>query len=282
MSLRAGAKLQDMEFIQFHPTALKGAGVLITEGARGEGGHLLNDLGERFMERYAPHDMELASRDIISRAIVQETLAGRAKGFVHLSLRHLPETLVREKLPSVMNVAHTFLKLNAARDLIPVTPAVHYTMGGIASNAASEVIGLANTWVVGEAACNSVHGANRLGCNSLLDLMVFGKAAGAHIATQLKNSKTHPALPPLTSSILLLRFQAQAASASSNPSCPPMHLFSAHARTLLKALKNWMPSPMRLVEDAAEIKALRGTTNCWTTSKQSTCCNKGTRCWPAP
>lgn len=201
MALRAGAALQDMEFVQFHPTSLYGTGVLVTEGARGEGAHLLNGLGERFMERYAPKSMELASRDIISRAIMQEIKAGRGAGekkdHALLSLKHMDATHVHAMLPTVCNVAKTFARIDATREPIPVLPAVHYTMGGIASNAncdamkqtqSHEFEPVSGLLVVGEAACNSIHGANRLGCNSLLDLVVFGKRAGARAAEYSKQN----------------------------------------------------------------------------------------------
>ncbi|MBV8939461.1 MAG: FAD-binding protein, partial [Alphaproteobacteria bacterium] len=175
MALRAGLPLQDMEFVQFHPTSLYGAGLLITEGARGEGGYLRNGLGERFMARYAPQSLELASRDVIARAIAVEIREGRGcgklKDHVHLCLEHLDAELLRERLPSVLAIARTFGRVDATRQPIPVVPAVHYTMGGIASNAASEAIGghgekIPGLLALGEAACTSVHGANRLGCNS--------------------------------------------------------------------------------------------------------------------
>lgn len=205
MALRAGACLQDMEFVQFHPTTLYGTGILITEAARGEGAYLLNGLGERFMERYAPKSMELASRDIISRAIIQEIRAGRGAGHkkdhVLLSMKHIPREHVTSMLPNVCDVAKTFMRLDACVDAIPVIPAVHYTMGGIASNQHSEVLGrsadgslqpIPGLLVIGEAACNSVHGANRLGCNSLLDLVVFGKRAGRLAA---ERSRTYASFP---------------------------------------------------------------------------------------
>jgi succinate dehydrogenase / fumarate reductase flavoprotein subunit len=207
MALRAGAALQDMEFVQFHPTSLYGAGVLISEGARGEGAHLLNGLGERFMERYAPSSMELTSRDVISRAIMQEIAAGRGAGekkdHVLLSLTHLNATHIKTMLPNVCDVAHTFARIDALSAPIPVLPAVHYTMGGVASNVDCDVMSKNTTnhtfesmqglLVVGEAACNSVHGANRLGCNSLLDLVIFGKRAGqSALAIAAKQSHAAP------------------------------------------------------------------------------------------
>lgn len=186
MILRSGLPLQDMEFIQFHPTGLYGTGVLITEGARGEGGILVNGLGERFMKRYAPQYMDLASRDVISRAVEQEIREGRGcgpnKDHVLLRLDHLDASVISEKLPSIRDIARTFAGIDVSISPIPVLPSVHYTMGGVPTTAQSEVITQAGVvpglLAIGEAACNSVHGANRLGCNSLLDLVVFGKAAG--------------------------------------------------------------------------------------------------------
>lgn len=189
--LKEGLPLQDMEFIQFHPTGIFGQGFLISEAARGEGAYLLNAQGERFMKNYAPQMMELSSRDIISRAIAAEILAGRGcganKNFVYLDLRHLSEDVLINKLPGVVEIAKNFAKVDVRKAPIPVAPTAHYTMGGIPTNIDCEVLNENNEIVsglmaVGEAACVSVHGANRLGCNSLLDLIVFGKIAGKKIA----------------------------------------------------------------------------------------------------
>jgi len=225
MALRAGLPLADMEFVQFHPTSLYGAGILVTEGARGEGASLLNSKGERFMAEYAPDDMELASRDKISRAMMQEIASGRGAGknadHLWLDVRHLPADVLENKLPSIMSICKTFARIDPRTELIPVLPAVHFTMGGIRTNARSEVslplqgggqeggiIGPAGTRMpppqpspygggsvpgllaIGEAACTSVHGANRLGCNALLELVIFGKAAGEYAAARTEKPRT--------------------------------------------------------------------------------------------
>lgn len=202
MVLRAGLPLQDMEFVQFHPTGLKGSGILITEGARGEGGYLLNGNGERFMKRYAPQSMELASRDVIARAIVTEIREGRgagdAKDHVWVDLRHLPENVFSEKLPYITSLCETLMGIDPRTTLIPVVPTVHYSMGGIPTNVDSQVLRIVDgeeqvvpgLMAVGEAACNSCHGANRLGCNSLLDLVVFGKQAGDWASANVKGERT--------------------------------------------------------------------------------------------
>jgi succinate dehydrogenase / fumarate reductase flavoprotein subunit len=212
MALRAGLTLQDMEFVQFHPTGMAGSGILITEGARGEGGHLVNNKGERFMERYAPKFRDLASRDVICRAMVREIAKGRGcgeqKDYVHLKLDHLDPDIVHKKLPNISEICRTFLRIDITRDPIPVVPSVHYTMGGIPTNhecvvvrvlpdgSSEDVQGL---MAIGEAACNSVHGANRLGCNALLDLVVFGKLS-AQVAARNRVGKSRA--PDLPQSIL--------------------------------------------------------------------------------
>jgi succinate dehydrogenase / fumarate reductase, flavoprotein subunit len=189
----SGLELQDMEFVQFHPTGIYGYGFLVTEAARGEGAYLLNSLGQRFMKNYAPKMMELASRDVISQAMAAEIFQGRGAGkdknFLHLDLRHLSDETLKNKLPGVVELIKNFARLDVKKDLIPVAPSAHYSMGGIPTNldcvvlnGKNEVSGL---MAVGEAACLSVHGANRLGCNSLLDLIVFGKIAGEKAAAKI-------------------------------------------------------------------------------------------------
>jgi succinate dehydrogenase / fumarate reductase flavoprotein subunit len=188
-----GLPLQDMEFVQFHPTGIFGYGFLITEAARGEGGFLLNSEGERFMKKYAPKMMELASRDVIAQAMATEIYEGRGigenKNFLHLDLRHIDDEVLKNKLPGVIELVKNFARLDAKKDLIPVSPSAHYTMGGIPTNLDCMVLDgekeVAGLMAIGEAACVSVHGANRLGCNSLLDLIVFGKIAGAKSAEKV-------------------------------------------------------------------------------------------------
>ena len=199
MVLRAGLPLQDMEFVQFHPTGIYGAGCLITEGARGEGGILRNSRGERFMERHAPNAKDLASRDVVSRAMTIEIREGRGVGpehdHLHLHLEHLGSDVICKRLPGIAETAMIFAGVDVARAPIPVLPTAHYNMGGIPSNLRGEVLTASNgdpeavvpgLLAIGEAACVSVHGANRLGSNSLLDLVVFGRAAAAHCASILR------------------------------------------------------------------------------------------------
>ncbi|MBU4517796.1 MAG: FAD-binding protein, partial [Gammaproteobacteria bacterium] len=208
MAARAGVPLQDMEFWQFHPTGVAGAGVLLTEGCRGEGAILLNSEGERFMERYAPTLKDLAPRDFVSRCMDQEIKEGRGcgpnKDYVLMKLDHLGAETIRKRLPSVEEIGHNFANVDITREPIPVVPTIHYQMGGIPTNINGQVVTpdghgaqkvVNGLYAVGECACVSVHGANRLGTNSLLDLLVFGRAAGNHIVENNNKLQVHKPLP---------------------------------------------------------------------------------------
>jgi succinate dehydrogenase / fumarate reductase flavoprotein subunit len=208
MVLRAGLPLQDMEFVQFHPTGIYGAGVLITEGARGEGAYLVNGEGERFMERYAPSAKDLASRDVVSRAKTIEIREGRGVGpkkdHIFQQLHHLDPKILAERLPGITESARIFAGVDLTREPVPIVPTVHYNMGGIATNYHGETLIkkdgnpdhiVPGMMALGEAACVSVHGANRLGSNSLIDLVVFGRAAALRCAEILTPNDKHPELP---------------------------------------------------------------------------------------
>jgi succinate dehydrogenase / fumarate reductase flavoprotein subunit len=208
MCIRAGLPMQDMEFVQFHPTGIYGAGCLITEGARGEGGYLVNSEGERFMERYAPSAKDLASRDVVSRAMTMEIRAGRGVGpkkdHIFLHLNHLPPEVLHERLPGISETAKIFAGVDVTKQPIPILPTVHYNMGGIPTNYHTEVLTLKDgkqtivpgLMAIGEAGSVSVHGANRLGSNSLLDLVVFGRAAAYRAAEIIKAGMPHKKLKP--------------------------------------------------------------------------------------
>ena len=209
MALRAGIPLEDPEFVQFHPTGIYGAGCLVTEGCRGEGGVLRNGKGERFMERYAPNAKDLASRDVVSRSMTMEIREGRGCGpngeFINLHLEHLPAEVLAERLPGISETAHIFAGVDVTKEPIPVLPTVHYNMGGVPTNWRGEVIAptaadpskvVPGLFAAGEAACASVHGANRLGANSLLDIVVYGRACANRIAEIAKPGQAQPTLPP--------------------------------------------------------------------------------------
>ncbi|MDP3651556.1 MAG: succinate dehydrogenase flavoprotein subunit [Rhodoferax sp.] len=220
MAARAGIPLQDMEFWQFHPTGVAGAGVLLTEGCRGEGAILRNCNGERFMERYAPAYKDLAPRDYVSRCMDQEIKEGRGcgpnKDYINLDMTHLGAETIMKRLPSVFEIGHNFANVDITKEPIPVVPTIHYQMGGIPTNIHGQVVTqnaenksevVNGLYAVGECACVSVHGANRLGTNSLLDLLVFGRAAGNHIVEFNSTTKTHKPLPATAADVTLARLE---------------------------------------------------------------------------
>jgi len=244
MAMRAGIPLQDMEFFQFHPTGIAGRGMLITEGARGEGGYLVNGDGERLMERYAPKAKDLASRDVVSRAIAVEVREGRGcgpnKDHVMLKLDHLGEDVIQKRLPGIRQTCITFLGIDPAEAPIPVFPTAHYTMGGIPTNRYGQVVipvkdtpeePVQGLYAAGECACVSVHGANRLGGNSLLDILVFGRAAANHIIEYLKENKYPRVLEDRVINRILEKMNRF--DSSSKPSAAPVETV-ANLRTELK------------------------------------------------
>jgi succinate dehydrogenase / fumarate reductase flavoprotein subunit len=263
MAARAGIPLEDMEFWQFHPTGVAGAGVLITEGVRGEGGYLLNKSGERFMERYAPNAKDLASRDVVSRAMATEIKEGRGCGpegdYLLLKLDHLGVELIEDKLPGIREIAKKFANVDPVKDPIPVVPTCHYQMGGIPTNYRGEVVApqagnpesvVPGFYAAGECACASVHGANRLGTNSLTDLLVFGKASGDTMIRFLKENSGHKDLPTDAADKTLARL----ARLDNQKAGESVHEVGAEMRRIMQAHCGVFRFPDMLIEGVNKIK----------------------------
>jgi succinate dehydrogenase / fumarate reductase flavoprotein subunit len=264
MAARAGIPLEDMEFWQFHPTGVAGAGVLITEGVRGEGGYLLNKNGERFMERYAPTMKDLASRDVVSRAMATEIKEGRGAGpegdYILLKLDHLGVDVVEKRLPGIREIAKKFANVDPVKDPIPVVPTCHYQMGGIPTNYRGEVVVpkdgnpesvVPGFYAAGECACASVHGANRLGTNSLTDLLVFGKASGDTTIRFLKENPGHKDLPKDAADLTLARL----ARLDNQANGESVYEAGAEMRRIMQAHCGVFRFPDMLVEGVKKIKA---------------------------
>ena len=265
MAARAGIPLEDMEFWQFHPTGVAGAGVLLTEGCRGEGAILLNSNGERFMERYAPTLKDLAPRDFVSRCMGQEILEGRGcgpnKDYIHMKLDHLGADTIHKRLPSVYEIGVNFANVDVTREPIPVVPTIHYQMGGIPTNIHGQVVETVNgqdrpikgLYAVGECSCVSVHGANRLGTNSLLDLLVFGKAAGDHIVANVKPGATQAELPADAADHTLARL----ARLDNNPNGEYAQDIANDMRAIMQTHAGVFRSQESMDEGVRKIAALR-------------------------
>src|SRR5207344_1419036 len=265
MAARAGFPLEDMEFWQFHPTGVAGAGVLITEGVRGEGGYLLNKDGERFMERYAPNAKDLASRDVVSRAMATEIKEGRGCGpegdYVLLKLDHLGVDLIEDKLPGIREIAKKFANVDPVKDPIPVVPTCHYQMGGIPTNYRGEVVApragdpeavVTGFYAAGECACASVHGANRLGTNSLTDLLVFGKASGDSVIKFLRENPIRRDLPKDAGDLTLARLdRLEKQTGGEN-----VYQVAADMRRIMQAHCGVFRFPDLLVEGVNKIKEI--------------------------